>query len=115
MAAALRTVVLDNGSGSLKAGFAGEARPRAVLPNAVGRAKRGGGLLAGDDAETLVRDPSQLTWLRPAERGMTNDPLVQSLVWERALSGAHLDLPDAGGHALLLSAPAFMPAPLEVR
>jgi hypothetical protein len=115
MADALPTVVLDNGGGSLKAGFAGEARPRAVIPNAVGRAKRGGGLFAGDDAETLVRDPSQLTWLRPAERGVTNDPLVQSLVWERALGGAHLNVPYAGGHALLLSSPAFVPAPLEVR
>jgi len=30
-------IVIDNGSGTLKAGFAGEEAPRSVFPTAVGR------------------------------------------------------------------------------
>ena len=32
-----QTVVIDNGSGMVKAGFAGEENPRAVFPAIVGR------------------------------------------------------------------------------
>jgi centractin len=32
-------VVIDNGSGSIKAGFAGEDKPRVIFPNYVGQPK----------------------------------------------------------------------------
>lgn len=32
-------VVIDNGSGSIKAGFAGEDKPRVIFPNFVGQPK----------------------------------------------------------------------------
>ena len=35
-------VVLDNGSGMMKSGFAGEDAPRAVFPSVVGRPKHKG-------------------------------------------------------------------------
>merc|ERR1711920_662192 len=35
----LQTAVIDNGSGMVKAGFAGEEQPRAVFPAVVGRPK----------------------------------------------------------------------------
>ena len=35
-----QTVVIDNGSGMVKAGFAGEDQPRAVFPAVVGRPKQ---------------------------------------------------------------------------
>jgi actin-related protein len=34
-----QTVIIDNGSGTVKAGFASEDAPRAVFPSVVGRPK----------------------------------------------------------------------------
>jgi actin-related protein len=34
-----KTVIIDNGSGMMKAGFAGEEAPNAVFPAVVGRPK----------------------------------------------------------------------------
>jgi actin-related protein len=39
MTEANQTVVIDNGSGMVKAGFAGEETPRCVFPAIVGRPK----------------------------------------------------------------------------
>lgn len=36
-----QTIIIDNGSGMVKAGFAGEDAPRAVFPAIVGRPKHG--------------------------------------------------------------------------
>ncbi len=36
-----QTIIIDNGSGMIKAGFAGEAAPSAVFPTIVGRPKYG--------------------------------------------------------------------------
>lgn len=59
-------VVIDNGSGNLKAGFAGEDRPKVYGSAVVGRPKyqkiMAGGALASDDvgpAETFVGDGAQ--------------------------------------------------------
>jgi actin len=35
-----KTIVIDNGSAMMKAGFAGEDAPRAVFPTIVGRPKK---------------------------------------------------------------------------
>lgn len=40
-------LVCDNGSGLVKAGFAGDDAPRAVFPSIVGRPRHQVGLLAG--------------------------------------------------------------------
>jgi actin len=42
-----QTVVLDNGSGMVKAGFGGEEAPRCVFPAIVGRPKHKGGQMQG--------------------------------------------------------------------
>jgi actin-related protein len=39
-----QTVIIDNGSGTVKAGFAGEDAPRAVFPSVVGREKHANGM-----------------------------------------------------------------------
>ena len=36
-----QTIVIDNGSGMIKAGYAGEKAPREVFPTIVGRLNRG--------------------------------------------------------------------------
>lgn len=119
-----RVLVVDNGGYALRAGWAGEAAPRVTIPNAAGRAKRSAALLIADEAESSVRDPSQLSWLRPTERGAVVDPLLQALIWERALGPAHLNVdgdrsaaagsaPDLSSTGLVLTAPAFAPSALE--
>jgi actin len=37
MAESAQTIIIDNGSGMIKAGFAGDEAPRAVFPSIVGR------------------------------------------------------------------------------
>ena len=39
------TLVIDNGSSMIKAGFAGENAPRAIFPNIVGRPKQSNHML----------------------------------------------------------------------
>ena len=43
----VQTVVIDNGSGMMKAGFAGEEAPQAVFPAAVGRPRAGMNAMQG--------------------------------------------------------------------
>jgi actin-related protein len=53
------TVVIDNGSGSLKAGFAGDDAPRAVFSTVVGRPKVPGIMVGLDDKEVYVGSEAQ--------------------------------------------------------
>lgn len=43
----IQSVVVDNGSGCIKAGFAGDDAPRSVFPSIVGRPKHPGVSAAG--------------------------------------------------------------------
>lgn len=45
-------VVIDNGSGLVKAGIAGEEKPQAVFPSFVGTAKHERCMLGGLDGDT---------------------------------------------------------------
>ncbi|XP_042785278.1 actin-related protein T3-like isoform X2 [Panthera leo] len=51
-------VVIDNGSGVIKAGLAGSREPQFVYPNIIGRAK-GQGWVAEGALETCVGDQAQ--------------------------------------------------------
>ena len=50
------TVVIDNGSYTCKAGFAGNDRPTVVFPTVLGRQRHHGGQLAGLNGLKLVKD-----------------------------------------------------------
>ena len=70
-------LVVDAGTGSVRAGRAGEDHPTAELPTAVGRPRHrrvmGGGALDGDDAVTgaqLRAHRGALSVARPMERGL---------------------------------------------
>ena len=52
-------VVIDNGSGMCKAGFAGDDAPRAVFPTLVGRPKMPGIMVGLDQKEVYVGDEAQ--------------------------------------------------------
>ena len=50
------SVVLDNGSGMMKAGFAGDDAPRAVFPAIVGRPKHRLGMIGMGNKDVYVGD-----------------------------------------------------------
>lgn len=55
----LPALVIDNGSGMVKAGFAGDDAPRAVFPSIVGRPKHAGVMVGMGQKDTYVGDEAQ--------------------------------------------------------
>jgi actin len=52
----VQTLVIDNGSGMCKAGFAGDEAPRSVFPSIVGRPKYVQAVAGGQNNDTYVGD-----------------------------------------------------------
>lgn len=54
----IRTIVIDHGSGTISAGFAGEKTPSSVFPSIVGRPLFVTALLGGDERDLYIGDES---------------------------------------------------------
>ncbi|KAH7696561.1 Actr1a-prov protein [Aphelenchoides avenae] len=103
-------VVIDNGSGVIKAGFAGEPLPKCKFPNFVGRVKHKrvmagaleGDIFVGPDAE---EHRGLLTLKYPMEHGVVTDWADMLRVWQYVYGEKQLRIAPEEHPVLLTEAP----------
>lgn len=84
--AQVSAVVCDNGSGMVKAGFAGDDAPRAVFPSIVGRPKNVNVMVGMGQRDCYVGDEAQskrgiLTLRYPIDHGIVNNWEDMERIW----------------------------------
>ncbi|KAJ8599015.1 hypothetical protein CTAYLR_007684 [Chrysophaeum taylorii] len=100
-------VVVDNGTGVIKAGMAGGDRPSVIFPSTVGRPKHvrmmPGGALEGADVvvgKRALQHRGALVLRHPMARGMVDDWSDMERVWAHAYDGLSVS---SDAHPLLLT------------
>jgi actin-related protein len=83
------TIVIDNGSGMMKVGFAGDEEPRSVLPSVVGEQKYNQKNDEGSNKETFIGNEAyakseNLNLKYPIEHGIVNNWDDIEKIWNHA-------------------------------
>lgn len=100
-----RAIVIDNGSGMIKAGFSGDDAPRAVFPSIVGHNRRSSRMTCvGDEAESKS---SILTLKHPIERGIVTNWDDMETIWHHTFYEELREAPE--DHPVLLSETSLNP------
>eukprot|EP01041_Mallomonas_annulata_P003899 gene3899-7780_t len=107
----MSSVVIDNGGGILKFGWAGEESPQASVPNCIAKVDKEMQVLVADEIDSFFNG-AILHYTRPFDRGFLLNWQCEIEIWQRIFSSTHLNLNTEQSSLVITEAP-FTPEALQ--